>query len=64
MKFKAGDKVKYSRRYIELYRERENLVHWHGEVRKVLGNVVVALMQYQNTRTYGDFLPWALKRVD
>ena len=66
-KFKKGDRVKYSRRFINQFIDSQykaSLCFYRGRIEKVLTNSIRVNMHYLDFGTYADYTFWALKKID
>ena len=68
MKFKKGDRVKFSRKYIAQFGDSEYkrmLCHFHGKILSVYaGGLVGAVLRYQELGVQAEFYVSSLKKID
>ena len=66
-KFKKGDRVRYSRRYINQFVDsayKSVLKFYRGKVLNVKPDQIDTLMQYDGSFCRAEYTKWALKRID
>ena len=68
MKFKKGDRVKFSRKYIAQFFNSEYkrmLCHYHGKILSVYaGGLVGAVLRYHDNEVQAEFYVSSLKKID